>query len=117
MSGWLAMSTALSTGACAPCRELSGVCTVPVKNFSMPTRTAALSLIAGAAFAAAARPVLAQTAQPVVKIGAQAIDAAGEAFYGADAGIFAANGITPAVTLLSNGATILNAVLGGDLDV
>jgi NitT/TauT family transport system substrate-binding protein len=83
----------------------------------MPTRTAALSFIAGAAFAAATRPVLAQTAPPVVKIGAQAIDAAGEAFYGADAGIFVANGITPAVTLLSNGATILNAVLGGDLDV
>jgi NitT/TauT family transport system substrate-binding protein len=83
----------------------------------MPTRTAALSLIAGAAVAAATHPALAQTALPVVKIGAQAIDAAGEAFFGDDAGIFAANGISPAVTLLPNGATILNAVLGGDLDV
>ena len=81
----------------------------------MPTRTAALSLIAGAAVAAA-RPALAQT-PPIVKMGAQALDATGEAFYGADAGIFAANGITPAVTLLPSGATILNAVLGGDLDV
>ncbi len=83
----------------------------------MPTRTTALSLIAGAAVAAAARPVLAQTAPPVVKIGAQALDATGEAFYGTDSGIFAANGITPAVTLLPSGATILNGVLGGDLDV
>src|ERR1700722_18967307 len=88
-----------------------------MKEFAMPTRTAALTLIAGAALAAAARPALAQTAPPVVKIGAQALDATGEAFYGADAGIFAANGITPAVTLLPSGATILNAVLGGDLDV
>jgi NitT/TauT family transport system substrate-binding protein len=52
-----------------------------------------------------------------VKIGAQAIDATGEAFYGADSGTFAANGVNPQVTLLSNGATVLNGVIAGDLDV
>lgn len=66
---------------------------------------------------AAAAPLSAQSAAPVVKIGAQAIDAAGEAFYGDDAGIFLSNGITPQVTRLTNGATIINAVVSGDLDV
>jgi NitT/TauT family transport system substrate-binding protein len=80
------------------------------------SRSTALSLIAGGVLTTA-RPVAAQTAAPVVKIGAQAIDAAGEAFYGTDAGIFAANGIDPQVTTLTNGAVIINTVLSGDLDV
>jgi len=80
------------------------------------SRSAALSLI-GAGLAAGARPVSAQTALPTVKIGAQAIDATGVAFYGDDSGIFVANGITPQVTLLTTGATVLTAVLAGDLDV
>jgi NitT/TauT family transport system substrate-binding protein len=79
-------------------------------------RSAALTLIAGGVLAMA-RPAAAQTALPTVKIGAQAIDATGEAFYGADAGIYVANGVNPQVTLLSNGATVLNGVLAGDLDV
>jgi len=79
-------------------------------------RSAALALIAGGVLAAA-RPAAAQTAALSVRIGAQAIDAAGEAFYGDQAGIFVRNGITPQVTLLPNGATIINAVLAGDLDV
>jgi NitT/TauT family transport system substrate-binding protein len=85
--------------------------TIPVYS-----RSAALSLIAGGLLAAAS-PAAAQTTLPVVRIGAQAIDATGEAFYGADAGIYVANGVTPQVTLLSNGATVLNGVLAGDLDV
>ena len=80
------------------------------------SRTAALTLVAGGVLAMA-RPAAAQSALPTVKIGAQAIDATGEAFYGADAGIYAANGINPQVTLLSNGATVLNGVISGDLDV
>lgn len=80
------------------------------------SRSAALSLI-GAGLAAGARPAAAQTALPIVKIGAQAIDATGVAFYGDDSGIFVANGINPQVTLLTTGATVLTAVLAGDLDV
>jgi len=79
-------------------------------------RTAAIALIAGGALAAG-RPVAAQTAAPSVRIGAQAIDASGEAFYGSDSGIFVRNGIDPQVTVLPNGATIIAAVLSGNLDV
>src|ERR1700735_5633586 len=80
------------------------------------SRSAALSLIGGGLLAAT-QPAFAQSALPAVRMGAQAIDATGEAFYGADAGIWQANGINAEVTLLSNGATIVNAVIGGDLDV
>jgi len=80
------------------------------------SRSAALTLVAGGMLAMT-RPAAAQSALPTVKIGAQAIDATGEAFYGADSGTFAANGVNPQVTLLSNGATVLNGVIAGDLDV
>ena len=79
------------------------------------SRAGALSLMAGGILAAT-RPVSAQTALPVVRIGAQAIEPAAEPFYGTEAGIFAANGITPQVTTLGNGAAIVQAVVGGDLD-
>jgi NitT/TauT family transport system substrate-binding protein len=62
-------------------------------------------------------PAQAQSAAPTVRIGALAIDAAGEAYYGTDSGIFASNGITPQVTTLVAGSAIIAAVLGGDLDV
>src|ERR1700761_243651 len=78
-------------------------------------RSAAMSLIAGGVFAAA-QSVRAQSALPVVRIGALAIDAAGEAYYGDQAGIFVANGINPQVTTLTSGAAITQAVLAGDLD-
>lgn len=81
------------------------------------SRFAALTAIGGGLIAAAARPAFAQSALPTVRIGAQALDATGEAFYGADAGIWQQNGINPDVKLLPNGATIVNAVVGGDLDV
>ncbi len=80
------------------------------------TRAGALALIAGGVVAAS-RAASAQTAAPVVRIGAQAIEPTAEPFYGAEAGIFAANGITPQVTTLGNGAAIVQAVVGGDLDV
>jgi len=89
---------------------------MPHHHLQAVSRSAALSLIAGGVLATA-RPGAAQTTAPVVKIGAQAIDAAGEAYYGTDTGIFSANGITPLVTTLTNGATIINAVLSGDIDV
>jgi NitT/TauT family transport system substrate-binding protein len=79
-------------------------------------RSAALGLVAGGIFAAA-RPVLAQAVPPTVRIGALTIDASAEAYYGTDTGIFANSGFTPQVTTLTNGAAIMAAVLGGDLDV
>jgi NitT/TauT family transport system substrate-binding protein len=78
-------------------------------------RADALGFMAGSLLAAT-RPALAQNVATKVRMGAQPMDATGEAFYGADAGIFQANGITPQVTLLNNGATILEAVIAGELD-
>lgn len=79
------------------------------------TRGAALSLVAGG-IAASALPAFAQSAAPV-RMGALPIDALGEAYYGADGGIFASNGIDAKVDSLANGAAIMAAVIGGDLDV
>jgi NitT/TauT family transport system substrate-binding protein len=80
------------------------------------TRAAAMTLIGGGLLSAA-RPATAQTSSAIVRIGAISIDAFGEAYYGTDTGIFLENGINPQVSSLSNGATIIASVLGGDLDV
>jgi NitT/TauT family transport system substrate-binding protein len=80
------------------------------------TRSAAMTVLAGSVFAATA-PAGAQAAPATVRMGAMAIDAFGEAYFGNDAGIFASNGITPQITTLGNGAAIMAAVIGGDLDV
>jgi NitT/TauT family transport system substrate-binding protein len=82
---------------------------------TMP-RSAALSLIAGGALAAAS-PAGAQTVPANVRMGAMAIDAFGEAYFGNDTGIFQTNGISAQITTLGNGAAIMAAVIGGDLDV
>jgi NitT/TauT family transport system substrate-binding protein len=82
----------------------------------MIRRSAALMLIAGG-IVTSVRPISAQTAPAAVRIGAMSIDAFGEAYFGNDTGIFVSNGITPQITTLSNGAAIMSAVIGGDLDV
>jgi len=82
----------------------------------MPCRSAVLKLMAGAMLATA-QPLGAQTAALVVRIGALAIDAAGEAYYGTDSGIFMDFGIEPQVTTLTAGSAIVAGVLSGDLDV
>jgi NitT/TauT family transport system substrate-binding protein len=82
----------------------------------MVRRSAALTFIAGGILSSV-RPSRAQTAPPTVRIGAMSIDAFGEAYFGDDTGIFVSNGITPQITTLSNGAAIMSAVIGGDLDV
>jgi NitT/TauT family transport system substrate-binding protein len=79
-------------------------------------RSAALGLVTGGLLAAG-RPAFAQAVAPVVRIGAITIDASGEAYYGTETGIFVTSGFTPQVTTLTNGAAIMAAVLGGDLDI
>lgn len=83
---------------------------------TLVNRATALALVAGG-IAAAARPAGAQTAPTDVRIGAMAIDPFGEAYYGVERGFFRDNGINAALTTLPNGSTIVQAVLGGDLDV
>jgi NitT/TauT family transport system substrate-binding protein len=78
-------------------------------------RSAAMTFIAGGMLAAA-RPARAQSSATTVRMGTIPIEPSAEAYYGADAGIFAANGITPVVSTLNNGATIVQSVVGGDLD-
>jgi len=79
-------------------------------------RSTALTLVAGGVLAAA-RPAGAQAAPVAVRMGATAIDACGEAYYGIDNGMFLNAGINAQVTTLNNGASIIQAVIGGDLDV
>ena len=80
------------------------------------SRSAAMTLIAGG-LVAAAHPAQAQTSPATVRMGTIPIEPSAEAYYGAENGIFASNGIAPAVQTLNNGATIVQAVIGGDLDV
>jgi NitT/TauT family transport system substrate-binding protein len=79
-------------------------------------RSTALTLIGGGILAGA-RPAFAQTAPATVRMGSMALDAAGESYYGTEAGIFASNGIAPQITTSQTGAAIIQGVLAGDLDV
>jgi NitT/TauT family transport system substrate-binding protein len=80
------------------------------------SRFAAIST-AGAALLLGTRPVFAQSALPIVRMGTLPNDALGEPFYGADAGTFQANGISPEVTYFASGANIVTAALSGNIDV
>ncbi len=79
-------------------------------------RSTALALLGGAMIAAA-RPTGAQTAPATVRIGTMSIDPFGETFFGVDQGIYRNNGIDAKLSTLPNGSTIVQSVLGGDLDV
>ncbi len=82
---------------------------------SMP-RSAAVALIAGAMLTAA-RPAGAQGAPAPVRIGTMSLDPFGETYFGVDQGIYRTNGIDAQLSTLPNGSTIVQSVLGGDLDV
>jgi len=80
------------------------------------SRLTALSLVAGG-IVAAKRPAGAQTAPATVRIGTMSIDPFGETYFGVDQGIYHNNGIDAQLSTLPNGSTIVQSVLGGDLDV
>jgi NitT/TauT family transport system substrate-binding protein len=82
---------------------------------TMP-RATALGLLA-ASVLTAAHPAGAQSAPTPVRIGTMSIDPFGETFFGVDQGFYRGTGIDAQLTTLPNGATIIQAVLGGDLDV
>ncbi|HEY5340557.1 MAG TPA: ABC transporter substrate-binding protein [Candidatus Aquilonibacter sp.] len=79
-------------------------------------RSTALALLGGAVLATA-RAAGAQTAPATVRIGTMSIDPFGETYFGVDQGIYRNNGIDAQLSTLPNGSTIVQSVLGGDLDV
>jgi NitT/TauT family transport system substrate-binding protein len=80
------------------------------------SRSGAIVLIAGGIFGATS-PSAAQTDGPIVRMGAMAFDGGGEAYYGADYGVWANNGIVPQITTAQSGQVIIQGVLSGELDV
>ena len=52
-----------------------------------------------------------------VRMGSMAIDASAQPYYGADAGIWAQNGIAAQITMSQTGNAIMQGVIAGDLDV
>ena len=50
-------------------------------------------------------------------MGAMAFDGGGEAYYGADYGVWANNGIVPQITTAQSGQVIIQGVLSGELDI
>jgi NitT/TauT family transport system substrate-binding protein len=77
-------------------------------------RSGLLTLVAG--LCAAGVPAGAQTAAATVRIGTMSIDPFGEAYYGVDRGFFHDAGIDAQLSTLTNSSTIVQSVLGGDLD-
>ena len=79
-------------------------------------RSAAVALIASGVLAAA-QAARAQSAPATVRVGTMSIDPFGETYFGVDQGIYHSNGIDAQLSTLPNGSTIVQSVLGGDLDV
>jgi NitT/TauT family transport system substrate-binding protein len=79
-------------------------------------RSAALALVA-AGVLAATRAARAQAVPTTVRIGTMSLDPFGETYFGVDQGIYRNNGIDAQLSTLPNGSTIVQSVLGGDLDV
>ena len=78
-------------------------------------RSRAIALLAGGLAAAGTGTVNAQAAYPV-RIGTSLSDPFLEPYYGAEQGFFTSAGVAADVETLSNGATIMTALLGGALD-
>jgi NitT/TauT family transport system substrate-binding protein len=80
-------------------------------------RRHALSLLASAAILpVVSEPLRAQSAASI-RIATTPIDIGAEPFYAEEMGFFKANGIDAKTQLISNGAAITSAVLGGTIDV
>jgi NitT/TauT family transport system substrate-binding protein len=80
-------------------------------------RNTALALVAGGIFAGSRALEVQAQELPLVRIGTNAIDALGEAYYGTESGIFRNAGLNAVVTTTPNGSTTAQAVIAGDLDV
>ena len=80
------------------------------------SRSAVMSLMAGGV-AAWALPAAAQTSGAQIRMGSMAIDASAQPYYGADAGIWAQNGIIAQITMSQTGNAIMQGVVADELDV
>lgn len=74
----------------------------------------ALALVMMLAFAGG--PVTGQT-ETAIRIGALPIDVSGEPFYAQELGFFKEAGLDAKITVLSNGAAVAAAILGGAVDI
>jgi NitT/TauT family transport system substrate-binding protein len=80
-------------------------------------RSRLLTLLAStAAVPLVSRPAFAQSLIPI-KVATTPIDIGAQPFYAADEGFFKANGLEADIQLISNGAAITSAVLGGAVDI
>jgi NitT/TauT family transport system substrate-binding protein len=75
------------------------------------------TFLAGAAAAVGALPLAARAAGTVVNAGTIPSDVSGVLVYGIDRGAFKSAGIEVALTSLTSGPVVANAVAGGSLDV
>lgn len=78
-------------------------------------RSGMLSVVASS-IVAAGMPAVAQTAATPIRAGTMAIDPFGEAYYGVDRGYFRDAGVDVQLSTLTNSSTIVQSVLGGDLE-
>jgi NitT/TauT family transport system substrate-binding protein len=81
----------------------------------LPSRAAAIALVAGAPFVAARRA--AAQAAPPVRLGTGLADSYAGPFYAADGGFFSRSGLDVPLTILANSGAIAQAAVGGAVDV
>lgn len=81
------------------------------------SRSAALSLLAGAASAATMAPLGAQPALMPVNIATPGGDSFAEPFFGTDMGFFAKAGFDPKISVMNNAGAVVAAVAGGTIDI
>jgi len=80
------------------------------------SRSAAMSIMTGG-LAAVALPAAPQTAGTPVRMGSMSIEAEAQPYFGADAGIWAQNGMLAQITMAPSGNAIMQGVMAGELDV
>src|SRR5215469_9380423 len=74
-------------------------------------------IAAAAAAAAVGGPSFVRAQTSKLRIGAITSDTYGEAYYADDLGLFKKAGLDVEITTMTNGTAILNAVIGGSLDI
>lgn len=79
-------------------------------------RATALATLGGGVLLGS-QPLRAQSSPTSIHMGTMPVEPSGEPFYGLDAGIWQANGLSPEITYFTTGANIVTALVAGDIDV